>query len=97
MNLSGLVSRVHARHPELSRRELEASMARINRSIIAALTARGRVEIRGFGSFHLSRQRPRKVYHMRTGASLYVPTRWIPRFKPGKRLRERVDAGAHRA
>jgi len=54
--------------------------------------ARGhRIEIRGFGSFSISNLAPRRGRNPRTGESVDVPERRVPRFKVGKALRDAVD------
>lgn len=73
-----------------------------------ALAAGGRVEIRAFGSFSVSRGPARSGRNPRTGAAASVPAKWRPHFKPDKALREGVErrvpstrhqgcAGQHRA
>ena len=55
--------------------------------------ARGyRIEIRGFGSFSISRRPPRVGRNPRSGEQVTVPEKLVPHFKPGKALRESVDA-----
>ena len=59
----------------------------------ACLAGGGRIEIRGFGSFTL-RFRPARVgRNPRTGAAVSLSAKYVPYFKPGMRLRERVDQG----
>ena len=53
----------------------------------------GRIEIRGFGSFSLRFRRARVGRNPRTGAAVSLPARYAAYFKPGMRLRERVDQG----
>ncbi len=50
-----------------------------------------RSEFRGFGSFHLSYRKPRTGRNPMTGEKVDVPAKWIPHFKAGLELRERVD------
>jgi integration host factor subunit beta len=63
--------------------------------ILDALTdalARGdRIEIRGFGSFTLNYRPPRLGRNPKSGEKVQVPAKYVPHFKPGKELRERVD------
>ena len=55
--------------------------------------ARGhRIEIRGFGSFSINRRPPRIGRNPRSGAPVVLPEKLVPHFKPGKALRETVDA-----
>ena len=51
-----------------------------------------RIEIRGFGSFSLSHRPPRVGRNPKSGERVLVPEKRVPHFKPGKELRERVDA-----
>ena len=55
--------------------------------------ARGhRIEIRGFGSFSINRRPPRVGRNPRSGEQVTIPEKLVPHFKPGKALREGVDA-----
>ncbi len=51
-----------------------------------------RIEIRGFGSMSLRYRAPRIGRNPKTGDSVEVPGKYFPHFKPGRRLRERVDS-----
>jgi integration host factor subunit beta len=54
--------------------------------------ARGhRIEIRGFGSFSVTRRPPRVGRNPRSGEQVQIPEKLVPHFKPGKALREAVD------
>ena len=53
-----------------------------------------RIEIRGFGSFSLSRRPPRIGRNPKSGEKVLVPEKRVPHFKAGKELRERVDTAA---
>ncbi|MEA3641896.1 MAG: HU family DNA-binding protein [Lamprobacter sp.] len=57
------------------------------------LAAGERIEVRGFGAFELRRHEPRVGRNPKTGESVILPARHRVHFKPGKALRERVDAG----
>ena len=50
-----------------------------------------RIEIRGFGSFSLHFRPGRVGRNPKTGAPVSLPAKYVPHFKPGKELRERVD------
>jgi integration host factor subunit beta len=65
---------------------VKAMLARMT----AALAAGERIEIRGFGSFSLHFQAPRIGRNPKTGKAVAVAARYVPHFKPGKALRERV-------
>jgi len=55
------------------------------------LAAGGRIEIRGFGSFSLHYRPPRIGRNPKTGSSVALAEKYVPHFKPGKELRERVN------
>jgi len=65
---------------------VKAMLARMT----AALAAGERIEIRGFGSFSLHFRAPRIGHNPKTGEAFAVAARYVPHFKPGKALRERV-------
>ena len=55
------------------------------------LSTGGRIEIRGFGSFSLHYRAPRKVRNPKTGETVSLSGKYVPHFKPGKELKERVN------
>jgi len=58
-----------------------------------SLTEGDRIEIRGFGSFSLHFRPPRLGRNPKTGDSVALPGKYVPHFKPGKELRDRVNNG----
>ncbi|MBF2735441.1 MAG: integration host factor subunit beta [Betaproteobacteria bacterium AqS2] len=91
MKQSTIVDRLYEAHPDLTKQQIADSVARINEEISNALAQGGRVEIRGFGTFYLSSRAARRIYNPRSREGFMVPGRMVPRFKPGKRLRLKVD------
>lgn len=79
------------RFPQLLRADIDVSVAAILQALATTICRGDRVEIRGFGSFDLNYRPPRSARNPKTGAKVQVPATWTPHFKPGKRLRERVD------
>src|ERR1700731_4051621 len=79
---------------ELPRKESEQVVETIFESIIAALQADDKIEIRGFGSFRTRQRRGRTGRNPKTGAKVDVPAKKIPFFKPSKDLKDFVNAGA---
>ncbi len=57
-----------------------------------ALASGDRIEIRGFGSFALNYRPPRIGRNPKSGDKVQVPAKYVPHFKAGKELRERVDS-----
>ena len=95
MTKSELIERVAQKQPQLAYRDVESAVKAILEHMAERLAGGGRIEIRGFGSFSLH-FRPRRVgRNPKTGASVSLPEKYVPHFKPGKELRERVNR-AHR-
>ncbi len=89
---SELIARLAERVPDLPKHYVEAGVRRLLDILGETLAAGERIEIRGFGAFALRRRPPRPVRNPKTGERLEAKARAMPHFKPGKELRERVDA-----
>jgi len=61
----------------------------------ASLVDGQRVEIRGFGSFSLHYRPARVGRNPKSGEPVMLPAKYVPHFKPGKELRDRVNGTAH--
>ena len=59
-------------------------------AIIATLVSEGRIELRNFGVFEVKQRAPRKARNPRTGDKVYVPSKNVVTFKPGKEMEELV-------
>ncbi len=94
---SELIARLAKRFPALLRQDIEVSVSEILGAISGALIRDDRVEIRGFGVFHLNSRPPRVGRNPKTGESVYVPAKYLPHFKPGKGMREALEKAPHRA
>jgi len=92
MTRSDLVEELAARFAQLAHRDAETAVKAILDAMSDALVRGHRIEIRGFGSFSVSRRPPRIGRNPRSGESVQVPEKRVPHFKPGKALRESVDA-----
>nr|WP_298409971.1 integration host factor subunit beta [uncultured Halomonas sp.] len=92
MTKSELIEQIAMRQPELSLKEVEAAVRIILDDITDALANGGRVEIRGFGSFSLHFREPRLGRNPKTGEAVDLEGKFVPHFKPGKELREQVNA-----
>ncbi len=79
---------------DLTRRDSEVIVETLFDSVVAALQAGEKVEIRGFGSFRTRQRNSRTGRNPKTGASVSVPAKRVPFFKPSKELRELVAAAA---
>ena len=93
MTRSDLVEELASRFSQLTHRDAEIAVRAILDAMNDALVAGHRIEIRGFGSFSINRRPPRIGRNPRSGESVEIPEKRVPHFKPGKALREAVDAG----
>ncbi len=91
MTKSELVEILAGHQPHLAHRDVELAVTVILEHMSETLASGDRIEIRGFGSFSLSCRPPRVGRNPKTGESVALRARRIPRLKPGKELRERVN------
>ena len=87
---SDLIAKLTELHPQLLSKDAELAVKVILDALSATLSRGGRVEIRGFGSFGLNYRPPRQGRNPKTGDMVKVPAKYVPHFKAGKELRERV-------
>src|SRR6476619_842598 len=92
MTKSELISKLAGHHPQLAPKEVEVTVKTILDAIAKSLVEGQRIEIRGFGSFGLNYRPPRSGRNPKSGEKVQVPAKYVPHFKAGKELRERVDA-----
>lgn len=91
MTKSELIERLSREQPHLPPRDVEFSVNAVLDHMRRALVAGDRIEIRGFGSIGLRYRMPRTGRNPKTGESVNVPGKYVPHFKPGRLLRERVN------
>jgi integration host factor subunit beta len=91
MTRSDLIGRIARRFPQLQFKDAELGVKEILDALCTALSKGDRAEIRGFGSFVLNYKPPRNGRNPKTGVSVKVPAKYVPHFKVGKELKERVD------
>jgi integration host factor subunit beta len=91
MTKSELIARLAERFPQLVVKDADYAVKMILDAITAALVRSDRIEIRGFGSFALNYRPPRVGRNPKSGDKVQVPEKYVPHFKAGKELRERVD------
>ena len=60
-------------------------------SIAEALVNDDRVELRGFGTFNVHKKNARIGRNPKTGVSVKIPAKNVPRFKPGRKLKDFVN------
>ncbi len=94
MTKSELIVRLAERFPQLVAKDADFAVKMILDAMTEALVRGDRIEIRGFGSFALNYRPPRVGRNPKSGEKVSVPAKWVPHFKAGKELRERVDQEA---
>jgi integration host factor subunit beta len=94
MTRSDLIVKLAERYPQLLGKDAELAVKVILESMATSLTSGDRIEIRGFGSFALNYRPPRMGRNPKSGDKVQVPAKYVPHFKAGKELRERVDIPA---
>lgn len=93
MTKSELIELIASRQALLSAKDVELAVKTILEHMSQTLEIGERIEIRGFGSFSLHYREPRKGRNPKTGDAVQLTGKYVPHFKPGKELRERVNLG----
>ncbi|MEH6638243.1 MAG: integration host factor subunit beta [Porticoccaceae bacterium] len=97
MTKSELIERIAMNQDQLPPKDVELAVKMMLDSMTKALTNNQRIEIRGFGSFCLHYRAPRIGRNPKSGTTVELPGKYVPHFKPGKELRERVNASLKKA
>jgi integration host factor subunit beta len=92
MMKSELIERIARKQSHLAYKDVELAVKSMLEQMSNSLSSGERIEIRGFGSFSLHYRPPRSGRNPKTGGSVSLPGKHVPHFKPGKELRERVNA-----
>lgn len=92
INKTDLIERMTFKNPHLNGALIDSSVSIMINQMIDTLAAKDRIEIRGFGSFHISEKQPRLARNPKTGEKIQIDLRLTPRFKAGRALRKNVDA-----
>jgi integration host factor subunit beta len=94
MTKSELIARLAAANPHLYQRDVERIVTTIIEEISTALARGDRVELRGFGAFSVKQRGSRVGRNPRTGEAVRVSSKYVPYFKTGKQLREKLNTDA---
>jgi integration host factor subunit beta len=93
MTKSELIEILARRQGHLKADDVDMAVKTLLEMMSNSLTEGDRIEIRGFGSFSLHFRPPRLGRNPKTGDSVALPGKYVPHFKPGKELRDRVNGG----
>ncbi len=87
-----LVQALSEKFLELDKRDVELAVNCMLGQMVDALTQGERIEIRGFGGFSLHHRPPRLARNPKTGETVNLPAKVALHFKPGKEMRDRINA-----
>ncbi|MFT5604029.1 MAG: integration host factor subunit beta [Paracoccaceae bacterium] len=93
MTKSELIELIAGMESQLSHKDIELAVKTMLEHMSETLATGERIEIRGFGSFSLHYRAPRLGRNPKTGETVQLPGKYVPHFKPGKEMRERVNLG----
>ena len=96
MTRSELIAALAARFPRLMDKDAEIAVREILDAVGQSLARGDRIEIRGFGSFALNHRPARIGRNPKTGEKVQVAAKYVPHFKAGKEMRERIDCVSDR-
>ncbi len=91
MTRSEIIELIASQQSQLSAKDVELAVKVMIEHMTECLAEGDRIEIRGFGSFSLHYREPRKGRNPKTGDTVQLEGKYVPHFKPGKELRERVN------
>ena len=92
MTRSELIDLMASQQSQLTTKDVELAVKLIIDHMAQSLSSGERIEIRGFGSFSLHYREPRQGRNPKTGDTVDLSGKYVPHFKPGKELRDRVNA-----
>jgi integration host factor subunit beta len=91
---SELIEALAKKQPHLALKDVELAVKCIIEKMNQTLSSGQRIEIRGFGSFSLHKRPQRMGRNPKTGESVALAEKYVPHFKPGKELRDRVNSSS---
>ena len=91
MTRSELIELMASQQNQLTTKDVELAVKLMIDHMAESLTSGERIEIRGFGSFSLHYREARQGRNPKTGDAVELEGNYVPHFKPGKDLRERVN------
>ncbi|MEI7431675.1 MAG: integration host factor subunit beta [Betaproteobacteria bacterium] len=96
MTRSELIAALASRFPNLMAKDADIAIKEILDAIGQSLARGDRIEIRGFGSFGLNYRPARTGRNPKSGEQVLVTGKYVPHFKAGKEMRERIEASVAR-
>ena len=93
INKKDIIDRISRNQDQLPHRDIELAVKTIINCMTQALSTGKRIELRGFGSFSLRYRKPRIGRNPKSGMTVNINERYVPHFKPGKNLKNKVNTG----
>ena len=93
INKKDIIDRISRNQDQLPHRDIELAVKTIINWMTQALSTGERIELRGFGSFSLRYRKPRIGRNPKSGMAVNINERYVPHFKPGKNLKNKVNKG----
>ena len=90
MNKADLVEEI-VNQTGLTKKTSREAVDAVTSVITDALARREKVTLVGFGTFRAVTRKARTGRNPQTGGTIQIPAKKVPRFRPGKNLRERVQ------
>lgn len=94
MTRSELIQLLADENPHLFQRDVVRIVDTVFQEIIEAMARGDRVELRGFGAFSVKKRDARNGRNPKTGEAVDVDQKYVPFFKTGKLLRDRLNGNA---
>lgn len=91
MNKSGFITYIISKFQQLSVEKVKEGINQLLEYMSESLSKGTRIEICGFGSFSLRHHPARAALNPHTGKRLIALPKYIPRFKLGNQMRDRVN------
>ena len=93
INKKDLIELISKDQDQLPQRDIDLAIKTIINSMLNSLASGKRIEIRGFGSFALRYRKSRIGRNPKSGEAVEIAERYVPHFKPGKKLKQIVNNG----
>lgn len=90
MNKTELVEHI-AKHSDISKAAATRALESIVDAVKKTLKKGGTVSLVGFGSFSVGKRAARTGRNPRTGAAIKIKAAKVPKFKPGKTLKDHLN------
>lgn len=90
MNKTELVDAI-AKETGLTKKDAGNALDAITETVSKALKKKDKVQLVGFGTFETSKRAARTGKNPQTGEAIKIPAAVVPKFKPGKALKDAVN------